>query len=212
MYTRQIGNNQRVVTSKGTAVHRTHLIGPHPILTHFLGRMDFSRIVRSCLGTPGHRVLDHAQTLSIFLQNIILSPAPLYRIAEWAQPIDPAALGISASEKLSLNDDRVARSLDALVSPRARSLFFRLALHIIKQFELDTGRIHHDTTTVTFHGQYKGSVQDPRITHGKNKDHGAIRGHSPKKKLTVEPGAGIMPAMPAWRGCHVLWFQAWRIM
>ncbi len=160
-----------MVTSKGTAVHRTHLIGPHPILTHFLGRMDFFRIVRSCLGTPGHRVLDHAQTLAIFLQNIILSPAPLYRIAEWAQPIDPAALGISASEKLSLNDDRVARSLDALVSPRARSLFFRLTLHIIKQFELDTRRIHHDTTTVTFHGQYKGSVQDPRITHGKNKDH-----------------------------------------
>ncbi|MBW2257574.1 MAG: IS1634 family transposase, partial [Deltaproteobacteria bacterium] len=63
------------------------------------------------------------------------------------------------------------RSLDALASVRARSLFFRIALHTIKQFELDTRRIHHDTTTVTFHGQYKGSFREPRITHGLNKDH-----------------------------------------
>lgn len=171
MYTKQVGGTQRVVTSQGPAVHRVHLVGPHPILMHFLNQMTFSRIVRSCLGTPRKGYLDHAQTLSIFVQNIILSPGPLYRIAEWANPIDPAALELSPSEKHSLNDDRVARSLDALASPRARSLFFRLALHIIKRFELDTRRIHHDTTTVTFHGQYKGSYREPRITRGFNKDH-----------------------------------------
>jgi transposase len=133
--------------------------------------MTFERIVRSCLGTPREGRLDHAQSLSVLIQNIILSPAPMYRIAEWAEPMDPAALGLSAAEKESINDDRVARSLDALSSVRARSLFFRMALHIIKQFELDTGRIHHDTTTVTFHGQYRGSTREPRITHGVNKDH-----------------------------------------
>ena len=78
---------------------------------------------------------------------------------------------LSGSEKAALNDDRVARSLDALVSPRARSLFFQLALHIIEQFELDTGRIHQDTTTVTVSGEYQGSVGTPRITRGHNKDH-----------------------------------------
>jgi transposase len=116
-------------------------------------------------------ILDHAQTLAVFIQSILLSPAPLYRIAQWAQPIDPAALELSPSEKVSLNDDRVARSLDALVSVRARSLFFQLAVHIIEQFELDTGRIHHDTTTVTFHGQYRTSIREPRISRGINKDH-----------------------------------------
>ncbi len=153
MYTRQIGGSRRVVTSKGPAIHRAHLIGPHPILLHFLGRIEFSRSVRSCLGTRHKGILDHAQTLAVFIQNIILSPAPLYRITEWARPIEPAALELTASEKCSLNDDRVARSLDALVTPRARTLFFQLAVHIIKHFELDTRRIHHDTTTVTFHGQ-----------------------------------------------------------
>ena len=53
---------------------------------------------------------------------------------------------------------------------RARSLFFRIALHIIKHFELDTRRIHNDTT-VTFQGQYKTSKSRPQITYGVNKDH-----------------------------------------
>jgi transposase len=171
MYTRQNGNPHHVITEQGPASLRPHLIGPHPILNHFLERMEFSRIVRACLGNRYKGILDHAQTLSVFIQNIILSPAPLYRIAEWAQPIDPAGLMLSLSEKRSLNDDRVARSLDALVTPRARTLFFRLVLKIIEQFELDTKRIHHDTTTVTFTGLYKTSTSRPRITRGMNKDH-----------------------------------------
>ncbi len=132
MYTRHNDNTQHVVTDQGPAVHRVHCIGPHPILLHFLGRMEFARIVRSCLGVRHKGILDHAQTLAVLIQNIILSPAPLYRIAEWAHPIDPGALELTASEKCSLNDDRMARSLDALVTPRARTLFFRLAVHIIK--------------------------------------------------------------------------------
>jgi len=115
--------------------------------------------------------LSHGKTLSVLVQNLILSPAPLYRIAEWASPFDPPALGLSEWEKEVLNDDRVARSLDALASEHGRSLFFLLALHMIKQFELETDRIHFDTTTVTFHGQYKTSFKEPKITLGINKDH-----------------------------------------
>jgi transposase len=117
-------------------------------------------------------VLDHAQTLSVLLHNIVLSPGPLYRIAEWAQPLDPAALGLTPDESEALNDDRVARTLEALASEQGRSLFFRLALHLIKDFELDTRRIHQDTTTITFYGAYEGhQARPPRITHGRNKDH-----------------------------------------
>ncbi len=171
MYTRRTGGTRSVNTQEGPAVHRIHLVGAHPILLHFMNRMDFFRIVRSCFAGPHERLLDHAQSLSILIQNIILSPGPLYRIAEWAAPVEPAALGLSATDIKAINDDRIARSLDALVTMRARSLFFRIALHIIKQFELDTRRIHHDTTTVTFHGRYRNSNREPRITFGINKDH-----------------------------------------
>jgi hypothetical protein len=50
--------------------------------------MTLVRIVRSCLGTARESILDHAQTLTALLHNILLSPGPLYRIAEWARPIE----------------------------------------------------------------------------------------------------------------------------
>lgn len=171
MYTRQASGKRRVRTPAGPASLRIHLLGPHPILRHFLGRMSFASIVASCLGRAREGLLDHGQALGVLVQNILLSPAPLYRIAEWAAPIEAAALGLTEAEKGSLNDDRMARALDALSSLQGKSLFFRLAVHIIQQFELDTRRIHNDTTTVTFHGRYEGSVEEPRITRGHNKDH-----------------------------------------
>lgn len=133
--------------------------------------MTFFRIVRDCLGRPREGLLDHAESIAVLIQNIILSPAPLYRVGEWVRPMSAEALGLSEAQKNAINDDRIARALDALVSSRARSLFFRLALHIIKSFEVDTSRVHHDTTTVTFHGAYASSVREPKITYGINKDH-----------------------------------------
>jgi transposase len=171
MYTREKGGILKAKTKQGTATLQVHLVGAHPILMHFLARMSFARIVRSCLPARPSGILDHAQTLSILVMNILLSPAPLYRIAEWVEPIDPEALGLSVSQTEAINDDRIARTLDALSCTSARNLFFRLALRIIKDFQLDTARVHHDTTTVTFHGAYTASVDDPHITYGINKDH-----------------------------------------
>jgi len=171
MYSNPGSGSRQVFTKQGRAAMRIHRIGALPILQHFLDRMTFSRIVGSHLGTLRGHVLDHAQTLSLLIKNYLLSPAPLYRIAEWVRPYSNSALGLSDEEKAAINDDRVARSLDALVSVRGSNIFFRLALHIIKKFELDTARIHHDTTTVTLQGKYLNSVSEPRITCGLNKDH-----------------------------------------
>lgn len=160
-----------MLTSQGSAVHLTHLLGPHPIVDHFLSRLRLREIVRSFVGTGRERAIEHGEALSALVHNIVDSPAPLYRIAEWAGPIEPAAFGFTAEQKQGLNDDRIARMLDAIVSERGRGIWFRLALEILREFKVARERMHHDTTTVTFCGEYRGSVQEPRITHGKNKDH-----------------------------------------
>lgn len=158
-------------TSQGSDVHVTHLLGPHPIIEHFLQRLDLRGIVRSFVGTGRERSIEHGEALAALVHNILDSPAPLYRIAEWAAQIDPRAFAFTPEQKSCLNDDRVARMLDALVSERGRGICFRLALRMIKQFKIATDRIHQDTTTVTFHGAYQGSVREPRIVPGHNKDH-----------------------------------------
>jgi transposase len=171
MYTSQGHSVFRRSTASGTAEISTHLLGPHPLIAHYLQRMNLEAILRGTLGSARQGVLDHARTLTVLVHNLLVSPGPLYRIAEWAAPWEPHVLGLTPAQKSALNDDRVARALDALVSERARGIWFRLALRIIKQFEVDTQRVHFDTTTVTFHGTYEGSVSEPKITHGHNKDH-----------------------------------------
>jgi transposase len=171
MYHNPDSSSRQILTRAGRANLHVHRVGALPILRRFFDRMTFPRIVSSCLGTLRGHILDHAQTLSLLIENFLLSPSPLYRIAEWAAPYSPSALGLSAEEKSSINDDRVARSLDALASAGGGNVFFRLALNVIKKFEIDTRRIHHDTTTVTVHGSYINSISEPRITHGMNKDH-----------------------------------------
>ena len=133
--------------------------------------MNVESILRGFLGGARQGVLDHARTLTVLIHNLLVSPGPLYRIAEWAAPLEPHVLGLTPVQKSALNDDRVARALDALVSERARGVWFRVALRVIKQFEIATDRMHFDTTTVTLHGKYEGSVEAPKITHGHNKDH-----------------------------------------
>lgn len=160
-----------MITSQGSATHITHHLGPHPIIAHFLERLRLAEIVRSFVGSGRVRAIEQGEALAALVHNILDSPAPLYRIAEWAEPIEPSAFGFTPEQKRGLNDDRIARMLDAIVSERGRGIWFRLALEILQQFKIARRRMHHDTTTVTFCGQYRGSVREPRITQGMNKDH-----------------------------------------
>jgi hypothetical protein len=68
---------------------------------------QFEAIARACLGSARQGGLDHAQTLRVLVHNVLVSPAPLYRIADWAAPIEPSALGLTTAQKTALNDDRV---------------------------------------------------------------------------------------------------------
>jgi transposase len=153
------------------AALRRHLLGPHPLIRHFLERLNFRGILRDGLGTGVAGGLDHAEVLAVLVHNVLVSRGPMYRIREWAERLEPEALGLTGTQVAGLNDDRLVRSLEALVSPRARNVFFRLALRAIKDFALKVPRVHFDTTTVTFFGQYEGSRAEPRIAHGHNKDH-----------------------------------------
>jgi transposase len=138
---------------------------------HFLERMNVADILRGSLGSARQGQIDHSLAIGVLLQNYVLSPGPLYRVAEWVAPIEASVFSLSEAQKSAVNDDRIARALDALASERGRNVFFRLALRIIRDFKLETRRIHFDTTTVTFSGQYESSRNEPRITFGYNKDH-----------------------------------------
>src|SRR6516162_2166888 len=95
-------------TAPPGAVHRTHHLGPHPIITHFLERLMLEGIIRGCVGSARQGIIDHARTLVVLVHNLLVSPGPLYRIATWLAPVEPAVVGLTPAQAAAINDDRIA--------------------------------------------------------------------------------------------------------
>jgi transposase len=165
MYTRQGSRLLRQATRQGAATLRVHRLGAHPIVRHFLDRMNVGGILRGCVGGARQGPVDHAVAIEVLVHNLVLSPGPLYRVAEWVAPVEAAALGLSEAEKAAINDDRIARALDALASERGRSVFFRLALRIIKDFQHVTA----DGAVPLLHHVWSGNRTDDSV-HRRNTD------------------------------------------
>jgi len=162
---------RRFLKGAGTQILEIHRLGSHPLIQFFLEQLGVTRILDKHIHSNREGKLSHGEAISLLVHNVLVSRDPLYRLSDWIEPIDPTALGLSEAQKLAVNDDRIARALDQLAEYGGRGVFFQLALRSIKLFGLKTDRIHFDTTTVTFSGEYGGSTREPRITHGHNKDH-----------------------------------------
>ena len=154
-------------------------LGSLPLVNWFLGRLRLAEILGRHLPVDDARLrVAPATMIALVVRNIVLSHEPLYALSEWASPYEPSLLELEAEDLSALNDDRVGRTLDRLFDADRASLLTELVVHMIKEFDLDVSRLHNDSTTVTFHGDYENATGDergghatPRITHGFNKDH-----------------------------------------
>lgn len=165
----KIATRRRAKGGPGTL--EIHHLGPHPLIEHFLVRLGVRRILDKHIHSNRTGTLSHGEAIAFLVHNILTSRDPLYRLPDWAQAIDPGALGLTPEQKMAINDDRIGRALEQLAEYGGRGVFFQLALRSIKLFRLDTSRVHHDTTSITFSGDYRSSQKSPRITRGHNKDH-----------------------------------------
>lgn len=159
--------------SAGKQILEVHRLGAHPLVEHFLERLDVVRILDKHIHSSRDGTMTHGRAISVLVHNVLVARDPLYRLSDWIEPLEPRALGLSQEQKLAINDDRIARALDQLAEYGGRGVFFQLALRSIKLFGLRTDRVHFDTTSITFSGEYKGSGargQPPHITRGHNKD------------------------------------------
>ena len=101
---------------------------------------------------------------------------PLYRLEERFGELDTQLLFGDHIDPSKFNDDAAGRTLDLLHEVNTGAVFSAVALRAVRQFDLDTRRVHHDTTSVTLYGDYD-LYQDSDhghpfvITNGFNKDH-----------------------------------------
>jgi len=152
-------------------------LGALPIINHFIDRLNLHEVVSKYVPSKKNQKLSNADSILIFVRNILIERQPLYGLSEWIDQYDPHMVGLSVNKPTILNDDRVGRSLDTLFDADRASLLTEIVMKTIYDFNIDLSQLHNDSTTVTVYGEYKMGKTKRKgkpsiaITHGYNKDH-----------------------------------------
>lgn len=153
-------------------------IGAHPLIQPLIERLRLRELFAEAFGKPDARLkLALVDSALLLVRNFVLSRHPLYGVPQWARRFEPQRLELTPEQVALINDDRLGRLLDKLFLVDRRSLMTRLIVHMVREFGIEMARIHNDSTSITFSGEYDeqpaaGGVRPPpRIVHGHNKDH-----------------------------------------
>ena len=150
-----------------------------PLVNHFLERMGLEALLDRHVATPDRRsAVTHARALGVLLRSIIVEREPLYRQQESVHGFASGLFGLDAGQMAHLSDDRIGRALDRLFDADRAALLTEVALAIGRRFQVNFERLHNDSTSISFCGQYRAAGgrairgrSAPAITYGFSKDH-----------------------------------------
>src|SRR5207245_9126301 len=116
---------------------------------------------------PVRRVawITHGEVIEALVANRLTAPAPMLRVQDWA-----AAMAVEEAygiEPHLLNDDRIARALDA-VAPQLDAITGGVGAAAISEFGVDVARLHWDMTSISLSGAYPDPEREctaPRWAH-----------------------------------------------
>ena len=154
-------------------------MGPLPLVNSFIERMDLAALMEKFVPTTDRRsALTHAQALGVLLRSIIVEREPIYRQQECVGGFEAGLFGISAQQMAHLSDDRIGRALDRLFDADRTAMLTEIIVAVGKRFALGFERLHNDSTSISFCGQYRQAHgrnlrerTAPAIVHGYSKDH-----------------------------------------
>ena len=79
---------------------------------------------------------------------------PLVHLIERLQPLDLSYLIGTEAEYNSINSFNVGRALEKTGESDSEGIFETLALSAFQQYNIPITRVHSDTSTISFHGEY----------------------------------------------------------
>jgi len=147
--------------------HLVRHLGGLPLLVPIVERLNLRAVVNRRCHPQGSATadLDLGRVAEVVVFNRLLAPRPLVHVEEWlADSSLPDLLGLDAAQ---CNDDRLARTLDALV-PHLDGLWQDLIVGAVRAFDLDLSVLGYDITSVSFCGDYADA---DLITFGYSRDH-----------------------------------------
>jgi transposase len=157
---------------------RTERLGPLPLVNHFIERIGLQALLEQHVPTTDRRcTVAHAQALGVLLRSIVVEREPIYRQQETVHGFASGLYGLSAEQLEHLSDDRLGRALDHLFQADRAALLTAVVVAVGRRFELQFQRLHNDSTSISFCGQYRNQRphrsgrRAPAITFGYSKDH-----------------------------------------
>lgn len=143
-------------------------LGALPVVAGFLRRLDVAGIVDRACPVGAAALSSHGQVIEALIANRLTSPLPLQHVSHWAR--DWAVEEVFGLSPDLLNDDRLARALDA-VAPELEGITGSVGARAIEVFGLDVARLHWDMTSMSLHGAYEEVEEDfPAPGYGHPKD------------------------------------------
>jgi len=125
-----------------------------PIIGAFCDNINLSSIIDSTLDTKME--VSPGKIVKGLILNTLAGMDPLYRVEDFFSHQDTALIvgkGIVASD---FTDDNIGRVLDRIYSYGTQKLFCEISLEAVRQFNIDTTQVHHDTTSVSVWGSIRG--------------------------------------------------------
>jgi transposase len=156
------------------------------VLVPLLDKLNMAKIIDRHIPTDPQAEFSHGTVLSVLLAARLHNPTALINVAEWAAEHGVEYLCNIPADKL--NDDRLARSLDAFFEHR-HSIIAEVTCEVLRLTNLTLERCHFDPTHLVLYGAYKDSEPRPQgsieqlITELGNSPAHITRGYQSKYKL-----------------------------
>jgi len=144
-------------------------LGALPVVAQFGRRLRIAEIIDELCPVREVAWISHGEVIEALVANRLTAPAPLVRVEEWA-----AAMAVEEAygiEPHLLNDDRIARALDA-IAPQLDEITGSVGAAAISEFGVDAARLHWDMTSISLYGAYPdpdGDYPAPRWGHPKDR-------------------------------------------
>ncbi|MBI3684546.1 MAG: IS1634 family transposase [Acidobacteria bacterium] len=163
-----------------------------PVIQSFLDQLDLGDIIDRVVPWEGHVPL--GTLTEILVANRLLTPAPLYRIGQWAQ-----LNGLTDFYEVTaaqLNDDLLGRGLER-IAKHAHDIEAAIVLRAVKVFDLKLARIHYDLTSVELYGAYQNYVRQMAAEHAGQQPNTAAPDGQPTA-AEPEADADYQPPQPTY--------------
>src|SRR6266849_1850592 len=146
-------------------------LGALPVVAEFGRRLRIAEIIDELCPVRPVAWISHGEVIEALVANRLTAPAPMVRVEEWA-----AAMAVDEAYGIQpelLNDDRIARALDA-VAPHLDAITGGVGAAAITEFGVDVSRLHWDLTSISLYGAYPEADEEyPAPRWGHPKDHRA---------------------------------------